>query len=121
MSLFAELKRRKVIRVAGLYLVTAWLLVQVAETLLPAFGAPDWVLRALVLILALGFVPALVVAWVFELGPDGLRRDAEATVDPQVLAAKNRRLDIATLIVAVLAIGLLVADRLMPDDSPVAE
>ena len=69
MSLLAELKRRNVIRMAGLYLVGAWLLVQVASTLFPAFGVPAWALRALVIVLALGFLPALVFAWVFELTP----------------------------------------------------
>ncbi|HWS77758.1 MAG TPA: hypothetical protein VN205_05205, partial [Thermomonas sp.] len=76
MNLIAELKRRNVIRMAGLYLVGAWLLVQVASTLFPAFGVPDWALRALVIVLALGFVAAVVFAWVFELTPDGLKRDA---------------------------------------------
>jgi hypothetical protein len=56
MSFFAELRRRNVIRMAGLYLVGAWLLVQVAETLLPIFHTPDWVLQALVVLLALGLV-----------------------------------------------------------------
>src|SRR5688572_15818627 len=120
MSLFAELKRRKVIRVAGLYLVTAWLLVQVAETLLPIFGTPDWVLRALVVLLALGFVPALLFSWAFELTPDGLRRDTATDADPAARSAGNRRLDIATLVVAVLAIGLLAFDRFLPGDVPAA-
>ena len=80
MSLIAELKRRNVIRAAGLYLVGAWLLVQVAGTILPMFGTPDWIARSLVLLLAIGFVPALVVAWVFELTPSGLRRDEDVPV-----------------------------------------
>ena len=62
MTLIAELKRRNVIRMAGLYLVGAWLLVQVASTLMPAFSVPGWALRGLVLVLALGFIPALVLA-----------------------------------------------------------
>ena len=78
MSLFAELSRRNVIRIAGFYLVAAWLVVQVAETVLPAFDVPGWVLRALILVLAIGFVPALVFAWVFELTPDGIRREKPA-------------------------------------------
>ena len=81
MSLLAELKRRNVIRMAGLYLITAWLLVQVAETLLPIFATPGWVLQALVVLVALGFVPTLIFSWVFELTPEGLKRDAE--VDPE--------------------------------------
>jgi adenylate cyclase len=62
-SLLGELKRRNVIRVAGVYLVTAWLLVQVASILLPTFESPPWVMRALVLLLALGFLPTLVFSW----------------------------------------------------------
>ncbi|HET7779805.1 MAG TPA: hypothetical protein VFL07_14740, partial [Rudaea sp.] len=76
-NLLTELKRRNVIRVAGLYLVGAWLLIQVASTLLPAFDVPGWALRGLVIVLALGFVPALIVAWLFELTPQGLKRDDE--------------------------------------------
>ena len=52
----AELKRRNVIRMAGLYLLSAWLLIQIAETLLPAFDVPGWVLRAIIIVLALGFL-----------------------------------------------------------------
>ncbi len=54
---FAELKRRNVVRMAGLYLVGAWLIVQVAGTLLPMFGAPEWVARSIVILVALGFLP----------------------------------------------------------------
>ena len=77
MSLFAELKRRNVIRMAGLYLVAAWLVVQVGSTLLPVFGAPAWAMKTLVTMLAIGFLPALIFSWVFELTPDGLKRDAD--------------------------------------------
>jgi hypothetical protein len=79
-GLFAELKRRNVIRMAGLYLVGAWLIAQVAEPLLPIFHTPEWVLQTLVVLLALGFLPALVFAWIFELTPQGLQRDED--VDP---------------------------------------
>ena len=56
-NFFAELKRRNVIRMAGLYLVGAWLLVQVAGTFLPMFGAPEWLPRSIVIMLAIGFLP----------------------------------------------------------------
>src|SRR5678815_5932734 len=77
MSFLTELRRRNVIRMAGLYLVGAWLIVQVAGTLLPVFEAPAWVMKTLVGLLAVGFVPALVFSWVFELTPEGIKRDAE--------------------------------------------
>ena len=72
MSLIDELRRRNVIRMGGLYLVGAWLLVQVASTVLPMFGAPVWLPRSIVILLAIGFIPALIFSWVFELTPDGL-------------------------------------------------
>ena len=108
MSLFAELKRRNVIRMAGLYLVGAWLLVQIASTLFPAFGVPGWALRGLVIVLALGFVPAIVFAWVFEMTPDGLKRDEEVapgqSIAPQTAQRMNRLL-VALLLLAVVYFG----------------
>ena len=74
-SFFAELKRRNVLRMAGLYLVGAWLVVQVAGTVLPMFGAPEWLPRTIVVLLAIGFVPAVIFSWVFELTPQGLKRE----------------------------------------------
>jgi len=103
MRLIAELKRRNVIRMAGLYLVGAWLVVQVAGTVLPMFGAPDWIGRSVVLLVAIGFVPALVFAWVFELTPEGIKRDDAVNptaIAPQTAQRMNR------MIVAVLVLAL---------------
>ncbi len=119
MQLLAELRRRNVIRIAGLYLVGAWLLVQVAETVLPVFGVPDWVLRALIILLALGFVPALVFSWVFELTPDGLRRESELDRSRSSVDHTARKLDIA-VIVLLLAVGAMVLFRPAPDPAPAA-
>src|SRR4249919_3743952 len=105
MGLIAELQRRNVIRMAGLYLVGAWLLVQVASTLFPAFGVPDWAIRALVIVLSLGFVPAMVFAWVFELTPEGIKRDAEVPPEQSIAPHTARRMD--RLIIAVLALALI--------------
>ena len=118
MSLFNELKRRNVFRVGLFYIVAAWVVVQVAETLLPVFDVPDATIRAIVLVLALGFPVAVVFAWIFELTPDGLKLDRNAKVDPEVKPQTAQKLNWATLIAAVLAIGLLVADRLMPESTP---
>jgi adenylate cyclase len=71
---FGELKRRNVIRM-GLYLVGAWLIVQVAGTVLPMFGTPEWLPRTIVVLPAIGFVPAVIFSWVFELTPEGLKRE----------------------------------------------
>src|SRR4030095_1532000 len=103
-SFFSELKRRNVIRMAGLYLVGAWLIVQVAGTVLPMFGAPDWIGRSVVLLLIIGYVPALGFAWVFELTPEGLKRDAE--VDPGQSIASKTAQRMNRMIVAVLVLAL---------------
>ncbi len=115
-NVLAELKRRNVIRMAGLYLVGAWLIVQVAETLLPLYETPGWVLKVLVLLLALGFVPMLVFSWVFELTPDGLKRDGDVSPGASIAPQTARRMD--QLIVAGLlgVVALVAADRFWPND-----
>ncbi|HET9484611.1 MAG TPA: hypothetical protein VFO79_11695 [Xanthomonadales bacterium] len=122
MAFLAELKRRNVIRMAGLYLIGAWLIVQVSETLLPIFGTPDWVLKTLVLLLALGFVPALVFAWVFELTPEGLKRDRDVPVEQSVAPRTGRRMDRVIIALLLVALGFFAFERfaLAPrhDDAP---
>src|SRR5437868_7113683 len=71
---FAELKRRNVYKVAVAYAVIAWLLVQAASILFPTFEAPPWVMKVFVVLLAAGFVVALVIAWAFEMTPQGIKR-----------------------------------------------
>ncbi len=109
----AELRRRNVIRMGGLYLVGAWLVVQVAETLLPAFDVPGWVLRAIIIVLAIGFLPALVFSWVFELTPDGLKRESEIDRSRSIVDHTARKLDIA-VIVLLLAVGAMILFKPTP-------
>ncbi|MGB0134627.1 MAG: hypothetical protein WBP53_12380, partial [Dokdonella sp.] len=107
-SFFDELKRRNVIRMAGVYLVSAWMIIQVAETLLPAFDIPGWVLRAIVVVLGLGFVPALAFSWVFEMTPEGLKCESDIPVNQSIALHTGKRLNrlfIAMLILAVLYLG----------------
>jgi hypothetical protein len=103
-NFFAELKRRNVIRFAGLYLVGAWLLVQVSSTVLPIFGAPDWLPRSVVILLALGFLPALIFSWVFEMTPAGLKHDEDVPPEQSIAPQTARRMD--RMIIAVLALAL---------------
>src|SRR3954468_14723221 len=104
MSLLAELRRRNVIRVAGLYLVGAWLLTQVASTVLPTFDVPSWVLRGLIVVLALAFIPALIFSWIFELTPQGLKRDEDVRPEESIAPKTGRRMN--RLIIGVLAVAL---------------
>jgi len=110
-NFFAELKRRNVIRMAGLYLVGAWLLIQVASTMLPAFDVPGWVLRALIITLALGFIPALIFSWVFELTPQGLKRDEDVAPEQSIAPQTARRMDRMIIVVLVLALGYFAFDK----------
>ena len=110
-NFFAELKRRNVIRMAGLYLVGAWLLTQVASTVLPMFGAPEWLPRSIVILLAIGFVPALIFSWVFELTPQGLKRDEEVKPEQSIAPQTARRMDRMIIAVLLLALGYFVFDK----------
>ena len=111
MSFVAELRRRNVIRMAGLYLVGAWLITQVSSTVLPTFDVPGWVLRALIIVLALGFVPALIFAWVFELTPQGLKRDAEVKPEESIAPQTARRLDRLIIVVLICALVYFGVDK----------
>src|SRR5438094_206134 len=108
---FAELKRRNVIRMAGLYLVGAWLVVQVAGTVLPMFGAPEWLPRTIVVLLAIGFVPAVIFSWVFELTPEGLKRDEDMAPERSITPQTGRRMDRMIIVVLVLALGYFAFDK----------
>ncbi len=111
MTFFTELKRRNVVRMAGLYLVGAWLLTQVASTVLPMFGAPDWLPRSIVIVLVIGFVPALVFSWVFELTPQGLKRDEDVPAEQSIGPQTGRRMDRMIIAVLVLALAYFALDK----------
>ncbi|MEO7934956.1 MAG: hypothetical protein ABIR27_01740 [Dokdonella sp.] len=111
MSFFTELKRRNVIRMGGLYLVGAWLILQVADTLLPVFEAPGWVMKVLVAVLAIGFVPALAVAWIFELTPTGLKRDEDVVPQESIAPRTAQRMNRTIMIGLVVALGYFVIDK----------
>jgi adenylate cyclase len=113
-SLFNELKRRNVFRVGLFYVVTAWLVIEVAETVLPLFDVPDGVLRGLVVLLVIGLVPALGLSWIYELTPEGIKRDAGPLAADAQSSDTGRKLNWATLAVAIIAIGFMATDRMRP-------
>ena len=123
MRLLAELKRRNVIRMAGLYLVGAWLIVQIAETLLPIFHTPDWVLQALVVLLAIGVIPAVVFSWIYELTPEGLKRDGAVAASESIAPQTARRMDRMIIVALLLALGYFAFDKfvLAPGREPAGE
>src|SRR3954468_21557775 len=110
-SFFSELKRRNVLRAGGLYLVGAWLVVQVSGTVLPMFGAPDWVPRTIVMLLAIAFIPVLIFSWVFELTPEGLKRDEDVSPTKSIGPQTGRRMNRMIIAVLVLALAYFAVDK----------
>ena len=80
-AFWAELKRRKVMRVAITYAVVSWLLIQISATVFPQFDMPMWTARLVTLLLAIGFPIALIIAWAFELSPDGIKTTKAARTE----------------------------------------
>ena len=115
MSLFVELKRRNVIRVLVAYLAGAWLLIQVADTVFPAYGLPPGALTALITLLVIGLVPVTVVSWVFEWTPEGLKRDADVAPGTTGVPGAARRLDRIIMVVLALGIGFFAFDKFVLD------
>lgn len=119
MSLFQELKRRNVVRAAVAYTIVAWLLLQVAATVFPIFEAPSWVMPVFTVLLALGFPLVLVFAWVFEMTPDGIKREKVSPNTRSVNRLSGRRLDFVIIALLGTAVIYFVTDNyLISDDSP---
>ena len=108
---FHELRRRNVFRMAGLYVVAAWLIIQVSGTVLPMFDAPAWLPRSLVFLLAIGFIPALIFSWVFELTPEGLRREGDVPAEQSIMSETGQRMNHMIIAVLVLALAFFGFDK----------
>lgn len=106
-SFFAELKRRNVYKVAVAYAVASWLLIQIATQVFPFFEIPNWAVRLVVIILIIGFPIALVLSWAFEITPQGIKRESEIEADKSITHRTGRKIVGLTIVVAVIAAGLL--------------
>jgi TolB-like protein/Tfp pilus assembly protein PilF len=114
---WAELKRRNVVKVALAYAIVAWLLIEISATLLPAFEAPDWILRVVVLLIGIGFVLAIILSWAFELTPQGVVRTDDVSESESVTHVTGRKLDFLIIAALVLALGFVVVDNYVLDES----
>jgi len=110
-SFFAELKRRNVYKVAIAYGVVAWLLIQVATQVFPFFEIPNWVVRLVVLVIIIGFPVALIIAWAFELTPEGLKRTETADAEHSAGRSRKRTWIYVVIIAGAISIGLFFLGR----------
>src|SRR5438094_6072627 len=110
-NFFAELKRRNVYKVAVAYAVVGWLLVQVATQVFPFFEIPNWAVRLVVLLIIVGFPIALVIAWAFELTPEGLKRTEDVDLAESARHPRKHIWIFVVLVGAALSIALLFVGR----------
>src|SRR5213592_2584653 len=105
-NFFAELKRRNVYKVAIAYVVAGWALAQGIAQVFPVFDIPNWVVRLIVLLIVIGFPIALILAWAFELTPQGIKRTETADAMPGTARQKKHTWIYVVVIAGLLSIGL---------------
>src|SRR5438034_6387635 len=111
-NFFAELKRRNVYKVAVTYAVVGWLIAQVATQIFPFLEIPNWVVRLVIVFIAIGFPIALIIAWAFEATPEGVKRTEVADAMPVAAGQHKKRAWIyIAVIAAILSMGLFFLDR----------
>jgi len=116
-NLFQELKRRKVFRVAAVYAVVAWLLIEVTSTVLPTFDTPAWVNQTITLLFILGFPITLIMAWAYEITSEGIKTDAGAQPATAPAQSTDRNLIYLILALVVMVAGFQIADRFLTDQT----
>ena len=107
-SLISELKRRNVLRVAATYAVVAWIIIEAGSVLLPTFGASESAFQTYVIVVVAGFLVSLVLAWVFEVTPDGVKLEKNVDRSESITPRTGHRLDIVFIALLVIALGISV-------------
>ncbi len=120
MTVFKELSRRNVIRVAVAYTIAAWFVAQIADVVLNNIGAPDWVIKSLFLLLLIGFVAALVISWAFEITPEGIKRESDVVREDSITHKTAKKLDYITL-AAVLGVAIMFVWQQNVSNQPTTE
>ena len=108
-SLIAELRRRNVLRVAATYAVVAWIIIEAGSVLLPTFGASESAFQIYVVVVVVGFLVSLVVAWAFEVTPEGVKLEKNVDRSESITPKTGRRLDFVFIGLLVIALGVSVA------------
>jgi TolB-like protein/Tfp pilus assembly protein PilF len=116
-NFFAELKRRNVYKAVVAYAVVSWLLIQIATQLFPIFTIPDWAVRLVIICLIIGFPIAVVLAWIFEFTPEGLKRTEDVAPHESIARSTGRKMDFLIIGALLIVITLLLLNR--PGPAPV--
>ena len=106
MKFFDELKRRNVIKATIAYVTVAWVLLQLVSTVLPNFGAPDWILKTFTFLLIMGLPVWIIFSWVYELTPEGLKKTEKIAREDSITAQTNKRLNIIIIITLICLGGI---------------
>ena len=122
-SVWEELKRRNVVRVAVAYAIVSWFLLQLADVILNNFEAPIWVFQSILLVLIIGFPVALILAWAFQLTPEGIKKDKDVDRSASTTRITGRKFDFVIIGVLVIALAVFAIDRffLPPGQTPAIE
>ena len=115
MSFIRELRRRNVFRAAAAYLAVSWVLMQLAEITFPAFGLSEHAILVLIVVLAIGLIPALTLAWVFEITPEGVKRERDLDRSGELVRHTNRLLDRAIIVLLTVGVTYLAVDKFLLD------
>jgi TolB-like protein/tetratricopeptide (TPR) repeat protein len=115
LKLFQELQRRNVFRVGIAYAVAAWVLLQVADLVLENIEAPAWVIQAMMLVVALGFIAALIIAWAYELTPEGIKRERDVDRGQSIMRNTGRKLDRIIMGFLLVAVAYFAVDKFVLD------
>jgi TolB-like protein len=116
-SLFQELKRRNVFRVAIAYVAVAWLILQVADIVFDNISAPAWLMQALMFFLAIGFPLAVLFAWAYEMTPEGIKKEKDVDRSESITAQTGQKLNRTIIVVLLAAVGFLLVDKFMLRDT----
>jgi TolB-like protein/Flp pilus assembly protein TadD len=119
-NFFGELKRRNVYKVAVAYAIVAWLLIQCATQVFPFFEIPNWAIRLVVLLLIIGFPVAVILAWAFELTPEGIKRAEDVDLSKSITRRTGRKLDFLIIAILLLVIGVFAYQRFWPGQKTTA-
>jgi TolB-like protein len=109
--LFEELKRRNVFKIGTAYVVMAWLLAQITDVFLEPFGAPDWIIKTILLVLLAGFPLALFFAWAFEMTPEGIKKEKDVDRSQSITDETGQKLNLAIIFILVVALGYFAYDK----------